>query len=225
MRIRTAGILLVACFLSGCLVTPQLKSRNQLAATIIPEVAFNDARMSTVSAFIMDAAGFEVVEIEKDDNQLITLNAKNISALNVIESLRLKTGLLCEIDDAGAVYFNGTVVARPQVVSVRIAPEAPTSVTKAPARNDKKVSMRLMPFYEDDQSKSLRYIIVLDGVGFHSVTGFKNYLKRTKQGYTLNWDPGCTRDAGMPFSDKQSLDDFKAFCSTNKIELIITPSG
>jgi len=200
----------------------QNSSRSRLETSIIPKVAFQDEKISIVSAFLMDAAGFQVVAIDED--QRVTLSAENVSVYAAIESLMKSSDLICEIDSNGVIYFNGKAAGRPNAVVVSSLSEKPSTVAASPAKKDKQVSMRLMPVYDDDHGKTLRHIIVLDEVGFNSVKAFKSYLKRTKQGYVLTWDPGCMQDAGMPFSDKQSRADLKAFCTKHKIELIILPS-
>ena len=68
------------------------------------------------------------------------------------------------------------------------------------------------------------FLFVIGKVAYKSLDSFKVAIGLLPKGSFLEWDPGGKRIGGEPvLSSSKELDEFKAFCKKNGVELIIRP--
>ncbi|MCW3060875.1 MAG: hypothetical protein JWQ02_2696 [Capsulimonas sp.] len=77
------------------------------------------------------------------------------------------------------------------------------------------------------ESTPVEYIFVIaNAVGFKTVTTLKHFIGNLDADSILKWSPGCTRFGDEPLlSSEADMNDFKAFCASKHVKLIIEPSG
>lgn len=86
-----------------------------------------------------------------------------------------------------------------------------------------KYRLELVYIFDSD---STEYIFVVGNVGFKSVTALKRFLSDVPPGSTLEWAPSCRQTGSEPLlSSEQDMEEFKAFCASKKITLVLVPSG
>ena len=83
--------------------------------------------------------------------------------------------------------------------------------------------MRLVRTY---QSNPQRFVFVVDGAGFASVTDLEAFVSILPEGSTLRWAPSCKRTGDEPLlTSKAALGRFAAFCKSQGVRFLLVPSG
>lgn len=97
--------------------------------------------------------------------------------------------------------------------------------TGEPKRKPENLTMTLA--WVADADNKQEYIFVINGVvAYKTVVGLKKYITGIPHGSTLTWAPGCSRTGKEPLlNSPKEMKEFKAYCKSCGIKLVIVPSG
>ncbi|MGY8767485.1 MAG: hypothetical protein ACKVH8_03495 [Pirellulales bacterium] len=78
-----------------------------------------------------------------------------------------------------------------------------------------------------DSEKPNEQLLIINGIlAFQTKAGLEKYLTELPAGSKVTMDPGCCRIGTEPLiGSSEEMQAFQEFCKTNKIKLIVIPSG
>lgn len=103
-----------------------------------------------------------------------------------------------------------------------------TAMAQAPEPKPEQLTLTLARIADSGKAGgTAEYVFVINGqVAYRTLEGLKKYMSGLPKGSVITWAPGCCRMGDEPLlSSRQQMEQFKAFCASCGISLVIVPSG
>ena len=85
------------------------------------------------------------------------------------------------------------------------------------------IELKIVPVVDAPKEE---YLLVFGDVAFRTVAGLRRAVAAQPDGTVIRLAPGCVRSGKEPLiSSEDELRDFQQFCASEKVELVVVPSG